>query len=246
MLQLLMYHIQATTSSNPPVTIPPGEDAKKAETSASAFASSGFSKLASSSASPFASMGAKKSVFGGGAPNSPSPFGSLGVPNKAPAAPPNLPKPTLTFGSKDSSAPSPFATMNGSTPSAFGGGGGFGGGSPFTRALGASKPGNFASPGAAPVIQGDKPAKPFGAPDSDAEDDSDKDSDSEGDEAGGSGKDGGKDEAASRDESNPAGGEDEKKAKYKKGVLDLFTSASCNVANDLQWLSMMAKLAKRP
>lgn len=161
-------------------------------------------------------MGSKKSVFGGGATNSPSPFASLGSPS---TAPPNLPKPTLTFGGKDASAPSPFATINGSTSSAFGGGGGFGGGSPFTRTLGGSKPGNFATPGATSVIKSDKPAKPFGAPDSDAEDDSDNDSDSEADEAGGSGKDGEKDDAASRDEPTPVGGEDEKKAKYKKGML---------------------------
>lgn len=77
---------------------------------------------------------------------------------------------------------------------------------------------NFASPGVAPLAKGDKPAKPFGAPDSDAEDESEAGSDGEGDEAGGAG-DGEKerDETASRDESTPAGGEDEKKAKYKKG-----------------------------
>lgn len=123
--------------------------------------------------------------------------------------------------------------MNGSTTSAFGGGGGFGGGSPFTRTLGGSTPGNFATPGAAPVIKSDKPAKPFGAPDSDAEDDSDKDSDSEGgDEAGGSGKDAEKDDSASRDESTPAGGEDEKKAKYKKGMFQGSTLTAHDLVNN--------------
>lgn len=165
-------------------------------------------------------MGAKKSVFGGGASNSPSPFAGLGSPSKAPAAQPTLANPTMSFGSKDGAAPSPFAAMNGSTPSAFGGGGGFGGGfgggSPFARTLGGSKPGNFATPGIAPAIKSDKPAKPFGAPASDAEDDSVSSSDSEGEEAGGSGKDG--DDAASRDDSAaPAGGDDEKKTKFKKG-----------------------------
>lgn len=63
----------------------------------------------------------------------------------------------------------------------------------------------------------DKPAKPFGAPDSDPEDDSHRDCDSEGDEADGSGKNGEKDDAATREESIPAGGDDEKKAKFKKG-----------------------------
>lgn len=159
-------------------------------------------------------MGSGKSVFGGGAASSPSPFASLGASSlsKAPAAAPQVPIPTLSFGNKDSSAPSPFATINGSKPSALGGG--FG--SPFGSALGVSKTGNFASPGIAPLAKSDKAAKPFGAPDSDAEDESEAGSDGDGDEAGGAGE-GEKDEIASRDESTPAGGEDEKKAKYKKG-----------------------------
>lgn len=192
------------------------------QTSAAAFASSGFSKLASSTASPFASAGSGKSIFGGGAASSVSPFASLGAPStsKSTAAAPQLSTPTLSFGNKDSSAPSPFATINGSKPSAFGGGG-FG--SPFGSALGGSKISNFASPGIAPLAKSDKPAKPFGAPDSDAEDESEAGSDAEGDEAGGAG-DGEKDrdESAQRDESTPAGGEDEKRAKYKKGEFSFL------------------------
>lgn len=205
------------TAPRPPKADDTGKE--QPQTSANAFASSGFSKLASSTASPFAAMGSGKSVFGGGAASSvSSPFASLGSssPSKlAAAAAPQLPTPTLSFGSKDSSAPSPFATINGSKPSALGGGG-FG--SPFGSALGGSKTGNFASPGVAPLAKGDKPAKPFGAPDSEAEDESEAGSDVEGDEAGGAG-DGEKEreETASRDESTPAGGEDEKKAKYRKG-----------------------------
>lgn len=168
-------------------------------------------------------MSSGKSVFGGGAASSVSPFASLGSSSssKLPAAAPQQPTPTLSFGNKDSSAPSPFATINGSKPSALGGSG-FG--SPFGSALCGSKTGNFASPGVAPLAKGDKPAKPFGAPDSDAEDDSEAGSDGEGDEAGGAG-DGEKEreETASRDESTPAGGEDEKKAKYKKGETPFNT-----------------------
>lgn len=222
---------QATSSLDSSTTESATKDDQPARTSASAFADSGFSKLASSSRSPFASVGTTKSVFGGGTASSTSPFASLGAPSPSkPAAPPSLPKPTLSFGNNDPSAPSPFASVNGSAgsgfgSSAFGGGstfGGsstFGGGSAFGSVLGGSRIGNFATPGAPPIIKSDKPAKPFGAPESDVEDESDDDSDSDQDEARGSGADGEKekDDAASRDELTPVGGEDEKKAKYKKG-----------------------------
>lgn len=127
--------------------------------------------------------------------------------------------------------------MNGSTPSAFGGGGsfggGFGGGSPFARTLGGSKPGNFATPGIAPAIKSDKPAKPFGAPASDAEDDSDSSSDSEGEEAGGSGNNG--DDAASREESAsaPAAGDEERRTRFRKGEHLCPSFFKCFSANHL-------------
>lgn len=97
----------------------------------------------------------------------------------------------------------------------------FGGGSAFASALGGSKISSFASPGAPLAIKNDKPAKPFGAPESDVEDEDGNDSDSDGDEAGGNGGEGEKDDAASRGESTPAaGGEEEKKTKYKRGESD--------------------------
>lgn len=208
------------------------KDSQPLQTSPSKFADSGFAKLAASSASPFAAVGATKSVFGGGAAASPSPFASFGAPPSTAASTSTpLSPPKLSFGSKDASAPSPFAAINGAKPASGGFGGGFGGGSPFSSALGGAGPrtGNFASPGQPPIIKSDKPAKPFGAPESDAEDDSDDDGeDGDEEEGGGSGgadadreKDKEKDETASTHESTPTVGEDEKKGKFKRGEFVL-------------------------
>lgn len=204
----------------------PGKDSEPPQTSPSKFADSGFAKLATSSASPFAAVGATKSVFGGGAAAAPSPFASFGAPPSTAASTSTpLSPPKLSFGSKDASAPSPFAAINGAKPVSGGFGSGFGGGSPFSSALAGAGPrtGNFASPGQPPIIKSDKPAKPFGAPESDAEDDSDDDGD-DGDEEEGGGSGGAdaekekeKDETASTHESTPTVGEDEKKGKYKRG-----------------------------
>lgn len=214
------------------------KDSQQRQTSPSKFADSGFAKLATSSASPFASVGATKSVFGGGVAASPSPFAGFGAP-PATAASTSTPlsPPKLSFGSKDASAPSPFAAVNGVKSASVGFGGGFGGGSPFSSALSGPGPrtGNFASPGQPPIIKSDKPAKPFGAPESDAEDDSDDDSEG-GDEAEGGGSGGAeadkekekeKDETASTHESTPAAGEDEKKGKYKRGESVPVPSLAC-------------------
>lgn len=225
---MLTYDLQ--TASSAPQPDLSAKDSQQPQTSPSKFADSGFAKLAASSASPFASVGANKSVFGGGAAASASPFASFGAPASTAAttaattsAPLNPPK--LSFGSKDASAPSPFAAMNGAKPALGGFGGGFGGGSPFSSALGGSGPmtGNFASPGQPPIIKSDRPAKPFGAPESDAEDDSEDDGDDGDDEEGGrsggadADKEKDKDETASTHESTPAAGEDEKKGKYRRG-----------------------------
>ncbi|KAK4450714.1 nucleoporin NUP56 [Podospora aff. communis PSN243] len=148
-----------------------GAHEDKSQTSASAFASSTFPKLASSTASPFALAGAgKPSLFGSSGSGS---FSVLGGPK--PAAPaPTAPK--LSFGG--SSTASPFA-LNGSKPSVFGGnalggsgfGGGFGG-----SVLSGPRLSTFGKPGE--PLKSDKPAKPFGAPESDNEE-SDKDDDEE-------------------------------------------------------------------
>lgn len=111
-----------------------------------------------SGASPFASFGGTQgSGFGGGAPKLTS-FAS-------PAPPPTQPSvaPKLSFGS--SSSASPFVGLS-STANGFGSGLG---GSAFGSALGGIKPlGSFAAPGTG-ALKSEKPAKPFGAPDSDAE-----------------------------------------------------------------------------
>ncbi|KAI3400553.1 hypothetical protein diail_2754 [Diaporthe ilicicola] len=221
------HTVAATTSLDASKIEPTGKDSQLPQTSPSKFASSGFGKLAASSASPFASIGANKSVFGGGSTASPSPFASFGAPAPTSASTSTpLSPPKLSFGGKDASAPSPFAAMNGAKPASGGFGSGFGGGSPFSSALSGAGPrtGNFASPGQPPIIKSDKPAKPFGAPESDAEDDSDNDDDG-GDEqeaGGGGGADAEKekDETASTHESTPTVGEDDKKGKYKRVTVD--------------------------
>ncbi|KKY34655.1 putative dead deah box [Diaporthe ampelina] len=222
-----IHQAAATTSSD--ASKFSAKDNQAPQTSPSKFADSGFAKLAASSASPFATAGTTKSVFGGGATASPSPFASFGAPlSTAASTSTPLSPPKLSFGSKDASAPSPFAAVNGAKPASGGFGSGFGGGSPFSSTLGGAGPrtGNFASPGQPPIIKSDKPAKPFGAPESDAEDDSDDNGD-DGDEEEGGGSGGAdaerekeKDETASTHESTPTVGEDEKKGKFKRVAVD--------------------------
>lgn len=204
------------------------------QTSSSAFEASGFARLASSSSSPFAAVGATKSVFGGGAASAPSPFASFSAASSTPVSavpPPNPPK--LTFGSQEPSALSQFLSINGNKTtsnfgsgfgSGFGGSSGFGGGgSVFGSALG-GRTGNFASPGQPPIIKSDKPAKPFGAPESDAEDDDEDVSEAGDEERNGSraetekdkDKEKEKEDSASRDEPTTLGGDEEKK-KFKRG-----------------------------
>ncbi|KAM0557945.1 hypothetical protein ACHAPJ_005109 [Fusarium lateritium] len=140
------------------------------QTSASAFAASGFGKL-SAGTSTFASLSGSQggSVFGSAAAGKPS-LSSFASPPSSTAAQPAAP-PKLTFGS--SSGASPFASISsGTNGSPFGG-------RTFGSALGASKPlSSFAAPGAEP-LKSEKPAKPFGAPDSDAEDGEDEDDERE-------------------------------------------------------------------
>ncbi|EGY13698.1 Nucleoporin NUP56 like protein [Verticillium longisporum] len=183
---------------------------KEKTTSSSAFASSGFAKLASSSASPFGALGgsgAKKSVFGGSAAAA-SPFASASPQKPAtPAA-----TPTLSFGSAgEPAAASPFASAapgaNG-FKSVFGGGGGFGSalaGNPLT---------SFAKPGAS--FKSEKPAKPFGAPESDAED---EDGDEDGDEEPESAADD-KEAKEDSDKEDAKVSEEKKKSKLQRVAVD--------------------------
>ncbi|KAL6884399.1 P-loop containing nucleoside triphosphate hydrolase protein [Trichoderma longibrachiatum] len=138
------------------------------QTSSAAFSASGFGKLAAGS-SPFASLStAQSSIFSpsiGSSTLSSTP--SLGAPAPAPQPASSVAMPKLTFGSANSA--SPFASLSS----------GFGGaslGSPFSAGKSLS---SFASPSAKP-LQSEKPAKPFGAPESDAEDEDDEDADRDG------------------------------------------------------------------
>ncbi|KAL7821140.1 P-loop containing nucleoside triphosphate hydrolase protein [Trichoderma gracile] len=168
--------VSAKNSSSTTDTQPATEDAADSttssakplpQTSSSAFSASGFGKLAAGS-SPFASLStAQSSIFSpsiGSSTLSSTP--SLGgAPASQPAASVAMPK--LTFGSANSA--SPFASLSS----------GFGGaslGSPFAAGKSLS---SFASPSVKP-LQSEKPAKPFGAPESDAEDEDDEEADRDG------------------------------------------------------------------
>lgn len=137
---------------------------KKSQTqNSSAFASSGFAKLSTSS-SPFASFGgaSQGSAFGSATSGKPT-LSSFASPSASSTTQP-AGAPKLTFGSTTNA--SPFAGLSSSTN-------GFGsalGGSVFGSALSGGKGiSSFAAPGAEP-LKSDKPARPFGAPESDGED----------------------------------------------------------------------------
>lgn len=142
------------------------------QTSASAFAASGFGKLTAGS-SPFASLGgASTSAFT--SPSKPS-LTSFASPAASSAPQPPIGAPKLTFGI-GSGAASPFAGLS-SGANGFGGGIG---GSGFGSALSGIKPlGSFAAPGSTTLLTS-KPARPFGAPDSDVEEE-EEEGDNDGD-----------------------------------------------------------------
>ncbi|KAL2021924.1 hypothetical protein VTK56DRAFT_6343 [Thermocarpiscus australiensis] len=188
--------------------------AEPPQTSAAAFAKSGFAKLAASPASPFGTLGTsgKPSLFGSASSGTPS-FGSV-LGGSKPTAPSSPPK--LSFGS--AAAASPFAGLNGqgdksvfkSSPfaSAFGG-----------SALSGARLANFGKPGEA--LKSGKPAKPFGAPDSDAEDKSEEGGDEEEDtKSKASSEDGEDKEAEKEKDESRATSEDKKKPKLQKIVVD--------------------------
>ncbi|KAJ4996137.1 DEAD/DEAH box [Colletotrichum sp. SAR 10_66] len=182
---------------------------EKQGTSAAAFASSGFAKLAASSASPFGSLGdsTKGSVFGGST-SSASPFGSLS-PSKPAAAP--IAAPTLSFGGAGA-ASSPFASVK--TAGANGFGSAFGSG--FGSALSGKPLTSFAKVGES-SFKSEKPAKPFGAPESDVEDGSGDDAD--GDD-GSASESGDKEEKEESDKEESKAGDDKKRTKLQKITVD--------------------------
>lgn len=199
--------ISKTTIADNETSLKPSESLKPVfgslltdppQTSTTAFASSGFGALASSSTSPFGVIGASKpSIFASGT----SGFGALARSKSPPAS---------QLGSISGDKP----------PSGFGFGGvatsGFGGlatSSPFGSALGNGFAGGSgpklssfaAAPGKENAILGAKPAKAFGAPESDEEDGSNAE-----DSEGGENED--------EEEGVRLSPEDKKKAKVMKGM----------------------------
>ncbi|RYP92108.1 hypothetical protein DL770_001769 [Monosporascus sp. CRB-9-2] len=161
-------------------------------TSVSAFSSSGLAGFASQ-ASPFLQAGGKPLSSFASASGSQSPFGTTT----------SLSTPSVFGGSALSNGASPFGQIGGGSAS-FGsssfGGSAFGGG--FASALGGGKLTTFGNAGKG--FTSGKPAKPFGAPESD-EEDQDKDDEEVGSE------DDGKASSEERDAEEKSTAADEKK-----------------------------------
>lgn len=211
----------ATQEDNP-------ESTKKdpPQTSASAFAASGFGKLAAGT-SPFAGLGGTTgSAFG--TPGK-APLGSFAS-SKQTEAQSLASAPKLSFGGATHAFP--FATA---PPRANGFGGGLGG-SGFGSASGAKMLSSFSS-GASKPFQTQKSAKPFGAPDSDAEENGDEDNVDE--EDGNSGADKDRDILSEKDD-------DKSKVKLHKGLSTMVPSFVLRTNVTDQLTSTMAKPAKSP
>jgi hypothetical protein len=206
----------ATSVSEPSNTSPDissrpafGSDTKdKAQISALAFANSGFGSLAASSTSGFAALAASTpSVFGSGTAPQISGFGALA--GSSPVIP-DTSKVKLGFGSTTteplgSTLGSGFGNTNTTGFGALGGafGGGFAG---FTGGSG-PKLSSFAASGTPDIVGLEKPAKAFGAPESDEEEDSEDDAESRGGEAS--------------DEDESFSVEDKKKHRVSRGMFIL-------------------------
>ncbi|KAF7915405.1 hypothetical protein BELL_0296g00100 [Botrytis elliptica] len=149
-------------------------------TSGDKFASSGFGALASASTSPFGTIGASTpSVFGSGAKSPLSGFGSFASAKPASSTPTS----SISSSSAEKSTSGFGSAFGGGATSGFGG---LASGSVFGSGLkngfaGGSGPklSSFAAPGKDNAGLGSKPAKPFGAPASDAEDSDDDEDDSD-------------------------------------------------------------------
>ncbi|QSZ35714.1 hypothetical protein DSL72_006836 [Monilinia vaccinii-corymbosi] len=148
-------------------------------TSGEKFASSGFGALASATTSPFGTIDASKpSVFGGNVKSSLPGFGALASSQPTSSTASSAPgsageKTTSGFGGAFGGSTSGFGGL--ASGSVFGSGlkNGFAGGS-------GPKLSSFAAPGKENSVLGSKPAKPFGAPASDADDSDDDSDDSDG------------------------------------------------------------------
>lgn len=120
-----------------------------------------------------------------------------------------------------------------------------GGGRSFGSLLSGPKLGSFGKPGEA--LKSDKPAKPFGAPDSDDEDEGDDEEDVEdasGDEDGDENEDS-KQKEKDKDEEPKMPSDDKKKPKLQKGKLSLTCASLCfGLLTRMQLSSMTEKPAK--
>lgn len=137
--------------------------ADKPATSESAFKSSGLSGFAAASASPFMAAGAKPLTSFASASASPSPFGA--------SASSKSNTPSLFGSGSAANGSSPFGQIGGASKPF--GGSAFGGG--FSSSFGSSKLTSFGQPGSS--LKSGKPAKAFGAPDSDLESDGEGEAD---------------------------------------------------------------------
>ncbi|KAK8127732.1 hypothetical protein PG984_008840 [Apiospora sp. TS-2023a] len=161
-------------------------------TSSSAFSSSGLSGFANT-ASPFLpSTGAKQLTSFASPSGSLSPFGAAATTKT------DTTKSVFGSGSLSNGGSSPFSLGGPSKTSVFGSGSGLSGG---LSGLGGSKLTSFGKPGES--FKSSKPAKPFGAPESDAE---------SGDEEA----DDGDDNAGDEDKEEKEADDDKKKVKLQK------------------------------
>ncbi|ETS82912.1 hypothetical protein PFICI_04788 [Pestalotiopsis fici W106-1] len=186
----------STSGNTPDETKAPTE--KPTTTSDSAFKSSGLSGFAAASSSPFLAAGAKPLTSFASASASPSPFGASASSKS------NTPS---VFGSGSAAnGSSPFGQL-GAASKPFGGSA-FGGG--FTSTFGSSKLTSFAQPGGS--LKSSKPAKAFGAPDSDP----DSDGEDEADDAASTTQG----DADKQDKDEKEGESDTKKTKLQRVTVD--------------------------
>jgi len=202
---------EANSSSAAPTSKTANGADKQFQTSSSAFAASGFAKLASSSTSPFGVLGssAKPRLFGGASSSSFGSFSVLGGSKPADASSMVSAAPKLSFASSPAPVPSPFALNGGKSTSLFG--------SPFVSAFGSSASSGsglatFGKPGE--TLKSDKPAKPFGAPESDNEEVSDRED--EDDEDSNSEKEKEESKDTEKEKEDKAAAEEKKKLRLQK------------------------------
>ncbi|KAI1854009.1 hypothetical protein JX265_003668 [Neoarthrinium moseri] len=172
---------------------------KSAPVPTSAFGSSGLASFATSSSPFLQAAGSKPLTSFASASGSASPFGA--------AASTKSDTPSLFGSGSSTNGASPFGSVGGASAKPFGGsvfGTGFGGG------LGSSKLTSFAKPGE--TFKSSKPAKAFGAPDSDPESDEEDNADEADSNAGA------EEEKQEKEEKDAEG--DKKRTKLQRVAVD--------------------------